>query len=150
MIVLKFGGTSVANAQNIKLVLDIVSKKAKNNKLAVVVSALSGVTDLLLKGSNEAASKDESYKETLEEIQQKHFETISNLVSESHQNQVIETITTEFNHLETLLDGCFLLGELSPRTLDTILSFGEFLSSYIIAEALKQKFKNQYLKTVVS
>jgi aspartokinase/homoserine dehydrogenase 1 len=50
------------------------------------------------------------------------------------------------NHLETLLDGCFLLGELSPRTLDTILSFGELLSSYIIAEALKQKLKNSSYK----
>ncbi len=50
------------------------------------------------------------------------------------------------NHLETLLDGCFLLGELSPRTSDTILSFGELLSSYIIAEALKQQHKNSGYK----
>lgn len=146
MIVLKFGGTSVANAQNIKLVLEIVSKKAQNNKLAVVVSALSGVTDLLLKASNEAASKNESYKVTLEEIQQKHFETISNLVSESHQKQVIETITTEFNQLKTLLDGCFLLGELSPRTSDAIASFGELLSSQIIAVALKEKVSDSVFK----
>ncbi|CAM3512503.1 bifunctional aspartate kinase/homoserine dehydrogenase I [Flavobacterium gelidilacus] len=146
MIVLKFGGTSVANAQNIKLVLEIVSKKSQNNKLAVVVSAFSGVTDLLLKASNEAASKNESYKVTLEEIQQKHFETISNLVSESHQKQVIETITTEFNQLKTLLDGCFLLGELSPRTSDAIASFGELLSSQIIAVALKKVVSDSTFK----
>jgi aspartokinase/homoserine dehydrogenase 1 len=48
--------------------------------------------------------------------------------------------------LKRLLDGCFLLGELSPRTSDTILSFGELLSSYIIAEALKQKLKNSSYK----
>jgi aspartokinase/homoserine dehydrogenase 1 len=146
MIVLKFGGTSVANAQNIKLVLEIVSKKAQKGKLAIVVSALSGVTDLLLKASNEAASKDETYKVTLDEIKEKHFETISNLVSESHQKQVIETITTEFNQLKTLLDGCFLLGELSPRTSDAIASFGELLSSQIIAVSLKEKISSSVFK----
>ena len=81
MIVLKFGGTSVANAQNIKLVIEIVAKKAQNDRLAVVVSAFSSVTDLLLKTSNEAALKNESYLTTLEEIKQKHFETITNLVA---------------------------------------------------------------------
>jgi aspartokinase/homoserine dehydrogenase 1 len=146
MIVLKFGGTSVANAENIKLVLEIVSKKAQNGKLAVVVSALKGVTDLLLKASNEAASKDETYKVTLDEIKEKHFETISNLVSESHQKHVIETITNEINQLKTLLDGCFLLGELSPRTSDAIASFGELLSSQIIAVALKEKISDSVFK----
>ena len=62
MVVLKFGGTSVANAKNIKLVIDIVSKKAKNEKVAVVVSALIGVTDMLLLAASKAASKDENYK----------------------------------------------------------------------------------------
>ena len=62
MIVLKFGGTSVANAQNIKLVLEIVNQKATQNKLAVVVSALSGVTDMLINASKNAASKNETYK----------------------------------------------------------------------------------------
>ena len=81
MKVLKFGGSSVANAQNIKLVIEIVAKKAQNDRLAVVVSAFSGVTDLLLKTSNEAALKNESYLTTLEEIKQKHFETITNLVA---------------------------------------------------------------------
>ena len=66
MIVLKFGGTSVANAQNIQKVIQIVNQKAKDNKLAVVVSALSGVTDMLLNASQKAASKEETYKTTLE------------------------------------------------------------------------------------
>ena len=63
MKVLKFGGTSVANAKNIKLVLDIVLNKAKNDKLIVVVSALSKVTDLLQLAASKAAANDESYKE---------------------------------------------------------------------------------------
>ncbi|HBK83658.1 MAG TPA: hypothetical protein DDZ41_08695, partial [Flavobacterium sp.] len=69
MLVLKFGGTSVANAQNIKLVVNIIAQKSQKNKLAVIVSALSGVTDLLIKASNLAASKNESYTLTLLEIE---------------------------------------------------------------------------------
>ena len=146
MIVLKFGGTSVANAQNIKVVLDIVSKKAQNNKLAVVVTAFSGVTDLLLKASNQAAAKDNSYKTTLEEIKQKHVETISELISDKNQKEVFSTIETEINQLKTLLDGCFLLGELSPRTSDAIASFGELLSAQIVAVALQEKVSDSIFK----
>ena len=146
MIVLKFGGTSVANAQNIKLVIEIVAKKAQNDRLAVVVSAFSGVTDLLLKTSNEAALKNESYLTTLEEIKQKHFETISNLVAKKNQNDLLVTITNEIKQLKTLLDGCFLIGELSPRTSDAIVSFGELLSSQIIAVALQEKVSDAIFK----
>ena len=146
MIVLKFGGTSVAYAQNIKLVIEIVAKKAQNDRLAVVVSAFSGVTDLLLKTSNEAALKNESYLTTLEEIKQKHFETITNLVAKKNQNDLLVTITNEIKQLKTLLDGCFLIGELSPRTSDAIVSFGELLSSQIIAVALQEKVSDAIFK----
>ena len=146
MIVLKFGGTSVANAQNIKLVLDIVNKKAKHEKLAVVVSALSGVTDMLINASQKAASKDESYKNSIEEIKQKHFEAIADLVDNANQNQLLIKINSQINQLQTLLDGCFLLGELSPRTADAIASFGELLSSQIIAAALQQTIPNSTFK----
>jgi bifunctional aspartokinase / homoserine dehydrogenase 1 len=139
MKVLKFGGTSVANSQNIKLVLDIIQKKSQTNKLAVVVSAFSGVTDLLLEASNKAASKDKSYRDIVSKIEQKHKEAINDLISLSDQNEIITTINSNVNHLKTLLDGCFLLGELSLRTADTIAGFGELLSSQIIALALKQK-----------
>ncbi|WP_445721147.1 bifunctional aspartate kinase/homoserine dehydrogenase I [Flavobacterium sp.] len=146
MIVLKFGGTSVANAQNIKLAIQIIENKVKNNKLVVVVSALSGVTDLLLKTSHEAASKDESYKTTLEEIKQKHVETISNLISIKNQKALFETIEAEIEHLKTLFDGCYLLGELSPRTSDAIVSYGEILSSKIISIAIKEKVEETIFK----
>jgi len=118
MIVLKFGGTSVANAQNIQKVIAIVNQKAKDNKLAVVVSALSGVTDMLINASKKAASKDETYKTTIEEIKQKHFDAIADLVDAANQNQLLIKINSQINQLQTLLDGCFLLGELSPRTSD--------------------------------
>ena len=142
MKVLKFGGTSVANAENINRVLTIVTEKAKNEKLVVVVSALSKVTDLLQLASQKAASNDESYKEIVTEIEKKHLDTLKELIPVSEQSSLLSHLKRIVNHLETLLDGCFLLGELSPRTEDTILGFGELLSSYIIAEALKQKEKN--------
>lgn len=146
MKVLKFGGTSVANSQNIKLVLDIVQNQAKQDQLIVVVSALSKVTDLLQLASQKAASTDESYKEIVAEIEQKHLNAVKELIPVSEQSSVLSHIKRIVNHLETLLDGCFLLGELSNRTSDTILSFGELLSSYIIAEALKQNYKNSAYK----
>jgi aspartokinase/homoserine dehydrogenase 1 len=146
MKVLKFGGTSVANAENIKLVLDIVINKAQGEKLVVVVSALSKVTDLLQLAASKAAANDESFKEIVADIEKRHLEALKQLIPVSEQSGLLSHIKRIINHLETLLDGCFLLGELSVRTLDTILSFGELLSSYIIAEALKQKLKNSSYK----
>ncbi|MFV8393232.1 bifunctional aspartate kinase/homoserine dehydrogenase I [Flavobacterium sp. LB2P6] len=146
MKVLKFGGTSVANAQNIKLVLDIVINKAKEEKLIVVVSAFSKITDLLQLASQKAAAGDESFKEILTDLEKKHLDALKELIPVSEQSSLLSHIKRIVNHLETLLDGCYLLGELSPRTSDTILSFGELLSSYIIAEALKQNLKNSGYK----
>jgi aspartokinase/homoserine dehydrogenase 1 len=146
MIVLKFGGTSVANAQNIQKVIAIVNQKAKDNKLAVVVSALSGVTDMLINASKKAATKDETYKTFIEEIKQKHFDAIADLVDTANQNQLLIKINSQINQLQTLLDGCFLLGELSPRTSDAVASFGELLSSQIIATALQQTIPNSSFK----
>jgi aspartokinase/homoserine dehydrogenase 1 len=146
MIVLKFGGTSVANAQNIQLAINIVTEKAKNENIVVVVSALSGVTDMLLNTSKKAASKDKTYKTTLEEIKQKHFSTITDLIEMEQQNSLLIKINSQINQLQTLLDGCFLLGELSPRTADAIAGFGELLSSQIIATALQQTIPNSTFK----
>ena len=146
MKVLKFGGTSVANAQNIQLAINIINNKAKEDKLAVVVSALSGVTDMLLTASQKAAHKDESYKTSIEEIKQKHFDTIALLIDSANQNQLLIKINSQINQLQTLLDGCFLLGELSARTSDAIASFGELLSSQIIATALQQSIPNSNFK----
>ena len=142
MITLKFGGTSVANAQNIKLVIDIVQKKSKEDKLAVVVSAFSGVTDLLLDASKKAAQKDKSYREIIHIIEKKHKDAIDELIPLSEQNELLSVINNAVLELKTLLDGCFLLGELSPRTADAVASFGELLSAQIIAQSLKAKYKD--------
>ena len=147
MKILKFGGTSVANANNINLVLSIVKKTADSStKLVVVVSAFSGITDLLILAASKAASKDSSFKDIVLQIEKKHIEVIQELIITSQHKPLLEAINNDINHLKTLLDGCFLLGELSDRTSDTIVGFGELLSSQIIAKALEQKVQNSGYK----
>lgn len=137
MNIIKFGGTSVANAENIAKCISIIKNKKHSGQSAVVVSALSGVTDLLLNAAIEASSKKESYKQLHAEIETRHLEVIKALIPAGSQPGIAAHVKKELNQLETLLDGCYLLGELSERTKDLILSFGEVLSSYIISEALK-------------
>ncbi len=133
MKVLKFGGTSVSNAQNITLVKDIVSK-IESDKAVVVVSALGGVTDLLLNTASLAALQDDTYKPFLKEIEDRHLKTIKELISIKIQSRVLSKVKSELNTLETLLEGAFLIGEITPKLSDKIVSYGELLSSYIIGE----------------
>jgi bifunctional aspartokinase / homoserine dehydrogenase 1 len=146
MITLKFGGTSVANAENISKTIAIVADKSKEHKLAVVVSAFSGVTDLLILAGKTAATKDKKYKDIVAEIEQKHKKVIDELVPLTDQSDIIDTINSNINHLKTLLDGCYLLGEISIRTADSVAGFGELLSSQVIAVALKQKVASATFK----
>ena len=133
MKVLKFGGTSVANPQNITLVKNIISS-TDSDKIIVVVSALGGITDMLLKTANLAAKQDESYKNILSAIETRHLETAKELMPISLQSKVLSKVKTELNTLETLVEGAFLIGEITSKLSDKIVSFGELLSSYIISE----------------
>lgn len=146
MIVLKFGGTSVANAENISKTIAIVANKSKEDKLAVVVSAFSGVTDMLILAGKTASEKDKNYKDIVSQIEKKHKDVIDELIPLSEQSELISAVNGNINHLKTLLDGCYLLGELSNRTADIVAGFGELLSSQIIAVVLKQKVNNSAFK----
>ncbi len=84
MQVLKFGGTSVANAENIKKVIEIVKLSAVNDKTIVVVSALGGVTDLLLNTALLSEKGNEAYKEKLNEFEQRHLEAVKQLIPCMH------------------------------------------------------------------
>ncbi|WP_417444032.1 bifunctional aspartate kinase/homoserine dehydrogenase I [Joostella sp.] len=134
MKVLKFGGTSVANAENIEKVKDIVVNSSKEEKTTIIVSAFGGVTDMLVKASLLASSLDEDYKNVLEEIEERHIKTAQELISINNQSKVISNIKRELNVLETLLEGAFLIGEITPKLLDKIVGYGELLSSFIINE----------------
>ncbi|PCE62506.1 bifunctional aspartate kinase/homoserine dehydrogenase I [Sediminicola luteus] len=132
MKVLKFGGTSVANANNISLVKKIVS--SHNEPCVVTVSALGGVTDLLLQTAALAAAQDTSYKETLEAIETRYFDAAKALIPVTAQSGVLAHIKKELNVLETLLEGAFLIGEITPKLSDKIVGYGELLSSYLICQ----------------
>ncbi len=144
MKVLKFGGTSVANAQNISLVKDIVSN-TEADKTIVVVSALGGITDLLIQTAKLAATQDQEYKSVLKQIEERHIDTIKNLISIHAQSKVLSNVKNELNTLETLLEGAYLIGEITPKLSDKIVSYGELLSSYIINEFfVEQKLNVAY------
>ncbi len=136
MKVLKFGGTSVANAKNIKQVKQIV-QSLNSEKCLVVVSALGGVTDLLVSAITLAANQDETYKEKLAEIEKRHIETIKDLIPVLGQSPILSKVKSELNTLEALAEGAFLIGEKTPKLSDKVLGFGELLSSYIISEYFK-------------
>ena len=102
----------------------------------MVVSALGGITDLLLKTAALAEANDESYKTSLQEIEDKHLETVKNLIPVQQQSGVLSLVKTICNEAEDICNGIFLLRELSARTKDRIVSYGELLSSQIIAAKL--------------
>ncbi len=141
MNVLKFGGTSVTKAENIALVKEIVSNN-KADKTIVVVSAFGGVTDSLLKIASLAAIQEQTYKSVLKEIEDRHLDTVKKLISVNSQSNVLSKVKSELNTLETLLDGAFMIGEITPQLSDKIVSYGEILSSYIISAYFEEQQMN--------
>lgn len=137
MQVLKFGGSSVANAENINRVVEIVQQAVKKDKTIVVVSALGGITDTLIKAGELASASDESYKELLKVSEQRHLDAVKSLIPVAQQSGLLSWVKQRCNEIEDICNGVFLLGELSPRTRDRIISFGELLSSKIISERFK-------------
>ena len=133
MQVLKFGGTSVANAENINKVVAIVKESVKRDTTVVVVSALGGVTDLLLDAAALAADGNELYKEKLSTIELRHIDAVKQLIPVVQQSQLLSLVKRSCNEIEDICNGIFLLRELTARSKDRIASYGEWLSSQIIA-----------------
>src|SRR5690606_34837479 len=143
MKVLKFGGSSVAGPENIRKERAIVADRGEG-PVAVVVSAFGGVTDLLLSSSKLASDQDPAYKEPLKEIEGRYLSAIRELVPLQGQSAILSKVKSDLNALETLLEGSFLIGELSPRLSDKIVGYGELLSAFIINE----HFRSQGLDSV--
>ena len=139
MKVLKFGGSSVANSENIQKVLAIVKQESKNEKVAVVVSAFGKTTDQLISAGNKALKNIADAKETLETIKELHDQIITDLIT-THKKEVRSEVADLFKKLVSIYEGLNLLQELSDKTLAKISSFGERLSSLIIANAAKELF----------
>ncbi|MCA1624735.1 MAG: bifunctional aspartate kinase/homoserine dehydrogenase I, partial [Acidobacteria bacterium] len=133
MKVLKFGGSSVGNAENIEKVVEIVKNAIVNNSCAVVLSAMQGTTDDLIEAGKLAESDDEIFREKISEIETKHLEVIRALFPDSAKNALLDSVKKRSGELEKICEGVFLLHELSPRTLDRIIGYGEILSTGIFA-----------------
>src|SRR4029077_12620050 len=105
-------------------------------KTVVVVSALGGITDNLLHCATAAASGDENYTESLKHIEQRHLDAVRELIPVTSQSSILSMVKKTCNELEDIFKGIFLLRELSARTKDHVVSFGEILSSRILSAAL--------------
>ncbi|MDP4212397.1 MAG: bifunctional aspartate kinase/homoserine dehydrogenase I [Bacteroidota bacterium] len=136
MQVLKFGGSSVANAVNISKTVQVIRQAILKEKTIVVVSAFGGMTDILLQCGSTAARGDESYKDSLILIEQRHLETVRQLIPVATQSGVLSMVKKICNELEDIFKGIFLLQELSDRTKDGVVAFGELLSSRILSAVL--------------
>jgi aspartokinase/homoserine dehydrogenase 1 len=133
MIVMKFGGSSVSTAARIRDVARIVRNKQKEDRrLAVVFSAFGGVTDDLIRMSRLAASKDMAYRQSFRKIRQRHQHAVQEL-GLARNRELNHFMDTCFTDLHDTVHGIYLVGELSPRTLDFVSGFGELLSARIIA-----------------
>ncbi len=133
MRVLKFGGSSVANAENIETVVKIVSDELQKSECAVVLSAMRGVTDLLIEAGKLAEAGDEGFRVKLSEIERLHSETINDLIPAEKRGGIENFLKKRIHEIENICESVFLLKELSPRTLDLIVGFGEVLSTAVIS-----------------
>ncbi len=125
----------MGSADAIKQVADIVKQKLKDSPVLVVVSAMSGTTDLLLNCGTKASATDESYKDLLKQIESRHLDTVKALIPVQQQSSVLSMVKRYCNEIEDICNGIFLLGESSSRTKDKLVSYGELLSSTIINAA---------------
>ncbi|RRO20864.1 bifunctional aspartate kinase/homoserine dehydrogenase I [Flavobacteriaceae bacterium 14752] len=137
MEVLKFGGTSVGNSSNITKVIQILEAYSQKSKVICIVSAIGGITNKLQRAGELAQQKDEAYISEFETIKAVHFKIVSDLIHQP--DKVNAYLEEEFNYLRNLLDGIYLINELTPKTSDKLLSIGELLSSFVITEIIKEK-----------
>ncbi len=134
MQVLKFGGSSVATAEAMLQTIHIVEKALSQDRTVVVSSAIGGCTDTLIRIGNKAAARDKGYQEELAALQERHRTIIDQLLPEGYRNKTRAAVDTLFDQLSSLVQGVFLLGELSPTSLSAIESFGELFSTRILTD----------------
>lgn len=139
MRILKFGGTSVGTPDAINQVVQILCDYYhRGERFAVVFSAFSKVTDTLIEMANRAGVGDAGYRDLFDQVRARHFDAIEQLLEPANQTQPVQQIEANFEALGNVLQGIFLLHEVSPRSLDFVVSFGERNAAFIIAHALQQ------------
>jgi aspartokinase/homoserine dehydrogenase 1 len=155
MIVLKFGGTSVGSVKSILSLKRIVEKEAKKQQVVVVVSALGGITDKLISTSKLALKGDERWKMEFDSMVDRHHKMIDTIITDNAKREYLfNTVDTLLDQLRSIYFGVFLIHDLSRKTEDTIVSYGERLSSNIVGmlingakwydarEFIKTEYKN--------
>ncbi len=133
----KFGGTSVATADRIRRVVQLVQAEPETARRVVVVSALGGVTDQLLGCIDAALARTGAHCTTIEALRQRHQEVLEALVLPEERTALEAQLNAHWQALTELLDGLYLLRECTPRTRDAIISFGERLSAPLVAAAFR-------------
>lgn len=154
---MKFGGTSVGSINGILSVKKIV--EAENEPLIVVVSALSGITDQLYSVAKQASEGDSNYIVGYDEMVARHVEVIEGVIDESKKADVLAQVQAQFTDLSNIFRGIYLIKDISTKIIDTIVSYGESISSIIVANAIENavhydsrsfiKTENQFDKHIV-
>ncbi|HEY5592743.1 MAG TPA: bifunctional aspartate kinase/homoserine dehydrogenase I, partial [Paludibacter sp.] len=157
MKVLKFGGTSVGSVNGILSVKKIV--EAQKEPVIVVVSALSGITDELYKVANLACEGNLTYLTQYEQMVVRHMEVIDGVINDDKKTDVLSLVQSQFTDLSNIFRGVYLIKDLSTKIMDTIVSYGETISSIIVSYAINNamhfdartfiKTENQYNKHIV-
>ncbi|AUI55643.1 bifunctional aspartate kinase/homoserine dehydrogenase I [Prevotella jejuni] len=138
MKVLKFGGTSVGSVASILSLQKIVEKEAKHQPIIVVVSALGGITDQLIATSQLALKGDERWRNEFDSIVARHHKMIDAIITDPHDREsLFNNVDSLFEQLQSIYYGVFLIHDLSHKTEDTIVSYGERLSSRIVATLIR-------------
>ena len=152
MKVLKFGGTSVGSVESILSLKAIVEKEAQEQPIIVVVSALGGITDKLIATSVLAQKGDEAWKDEFQAMVERHHKMIDTIITDPRKReQLFNIVDSLFEQLRSIYFGVYLIHDLSKKTQDAIVSYGERLSSNIVATLLqgaKWYDSREFIKTV--
>ena len=152
MKVLKFGGTSVGSVESILSLKAIVEKEAQKQPIIVVVSALGGITDKLIATSLLAQKGDETWKDEFQAMMERHHKMIDTIITDPRKReQLFNIVDSLFEQLRSIYFGVYLIHDLSKKTQDAIVSYGERLSSNIVAtlvQGAKWYDSREFIKTV--
>lgn len=152
MKVLKFGGTSVGSVESILSLKAIVEKEAQKQPIIVVVSALGGITDKLIATSMLAQKGDEAWKDEFQAMVERHHKMIDTIITDPRKReQLFNIVDSLFEQLRSIYFGVYLIHDLSKKTQDAIVSYGERLSSNIVAtlvQGAKWYDSREFIKTV--
>ena len=149
MKVLKFGGTSVGSVDSIRQIQQIIAKQTDD--CIVVVSALGGITDQLLKAAHLALQSGETYMEVYQQIRQRHLDMVNTLIDNATVRQMLlHELDGILDELRSILFGVHLVGDLSEKTEAAIVSYGERMSSRIVTAALPGAVRKNSLQFIRS